>query len=125
MGCPKLEYNFTIIQDDVIYYLKSRYYDSEVGRFISMDDVDEVRTDIPNGLNLYAYCGNNPVMNIDPTGHSFWNWLQQNIFNPIGNAFVSAGVWINNHVVQPVWHGLQHTYNWFNKTSCVFQPIYQ
>ncbi len=26
-----------------------------------------------NGLNLYAYCGNNPVMGIDPNGNAWWN----------------------------------------------------
>ena len=56
-----------------LYYLKSRYYDPQTGRFISADGVDvfeESQTDI-NGLNLYAYCSNNPVMFCDPTGQFF------------------------------------------------------
>ena len=28
-----------------------------------------------NGLNLYAYCGNNPVMRIDPNGNKWWHWV--------------------------------------------------
>ena len=51
-----------------LYYLKSRYYDPEVGRFITIDDISYLAPDIINGLNLYAYCGNNPVMNVDPNG---------------------------------------------------------
>ncbi len=54
-----------------LYYLKSRYYDPEVGRFISIDSIDYVDPDTVNGLNLYAYCGNNPVMNVDPNGNSW------------------------------------------------------
>ena len=53
-----------------LYYLKSRFYDPEVGRFISADTVDYLAPDTINGLNLYAYCRNNPVMNVDPSGHS-------------------------------------------------------
>ena len=52
------------------YYLKTRYYDPETGRFITIDDVSYLAPDTINGLNLYAYCGNNPVMNVDPAGES-------------------------------------------------------
>lgn len=48
--------------------MHSRYYDPEVGRFLSQDDLDYADPETINGLNLYAYSGNNPVMNFDPTG---------------------------------------------------------
>ena len=51
-----------------LYYLNTRYYDPEVGRFISQDDVSYLDPEHINGLNLFAYCGNNPVMNVDPSG---------------------------------------------------------
>ena len=54
-----------------LYYLKSRYYDPETGRFISIDDISYLDPETINGLNLYSYCGNNPVMNVDPEG-TFW-----------------------------------------------------
>ena len=53
-----------------LYYLTTRYYDPETGRFTSADSIDYLAPDTINGLNLYAYCGNNPVMNVDPSGHS-------------------------------------------------------
>jgi len=55
-----------------LYYLQTRYYDPEVGRFINMDSVDYADPETINGLNLYSYCNNNPVMNIDPEGT--WSW---------------------------------------------------
>ena len=51
-----------------LYYLQTRYYDPELGRFLSQDDVSYLAPDTVNGLNLYAYCSNNPVMKVDPTG---------------------------------------------------------
>ena len=56
-----------------LYYLKTRYYDPETGRFITIDDISYLAPDTINGLNLYAYCGNNPVMNVDPEGTWSWN----------------------------------------------------
>ena len=54
------------------YYVSSRYYDPEVGRFISADATDILFEDEDNLLqyNLYTYCFNNPVNMIDFTGES-------------------------------------------------------
>ncbi len=55
-----------------LYYLQTRYYDPAIGRFLNMDSINYANPEALNGLNLYAYCGNNPVMNVDPTGKLFW-----------------------------------------------------
>ena len=62
-----------------LYYLNSRYYDPEVCRFISADAVKYVEPSIFGGLNLYAYCNNNPVMYSDAEGTSFWDDLVKKI----------------------------------------------
>lgn len=51
------------------FWLSSRYYSSELCRFISLDDVDYIDPSSINGLNLYAYCGNDPINYADPSGH--------------------------------------------------------
>ena len=52
-----------------LYYLNSRYYDPETGRFLNQDLISYLDPETVNGLNLYAYCGNDPVNYVDPTGH--------------------------------------------------------
>ena len=47
----------------------SRYYDPQTGRFINADSLEYLDPETVGGLNLYAYCGNNPVMYADPSGH--------------------------------------------------------
>lgn len=82
-----------------LYYITSRYYDPEIGRFISPDSVDYLDPTTINGLNLYAYCGNDPVNRVDPTGHdwqSFWNgvgnWFSKHwIEVTVGTAFIVGG----------------------------------
>ncbi len=54
-----------------LYYYGARYYDPELGRFIQPDTIAP-SLDNPQSLNRYTYCGNNPINNIDPSGHSFW-----------------------------------------------------
>ena len=51
-----------------MYYLKSRYYDPEVCRFINADAFVSTGQGII-GYNMFAYCGNNPVASSDPSGH--------------------------------------------------------
>ena len=53
-----------------LYFLKTRYYDPEIGRFMTIDDIAYLDPENINGLNLYAYCLNNPVMYLDGSGHS-------------------------------------------------------
>ena len=57
-----------------LYYLNSRYYDPETGRFINIDDINVIDTtkDFTNGINLYAYCLNNPVNDCDTDGNLSW-----------------------------------------------------
>jgi len=52
-----------------LYYLQSRYYDPETGKFLNADTMEYLDPESINGLNLYAYCGNDPVMYSDPSGH--------------------------------------------------------
>jgi RHS repeat-associated protein len=53
-----------------LYYLNSRYYDPSIGRFISADSINYLDPSSGQGLNLYAYCGNNPVMYTDISGYA-------------------------------------------------------
>ena len=55
-----------------MYYLKSRYYQPGICRFISADTIEvlDCQGDL-NDKNLYAYCDNNPVMRVD-TGGQIW-----------------------------------------------------
>ena len=52
------------------YYMRARYYDPQVGRFISEDPLGFGGGDV----NLYGYVQNNPVMFVDPSGLAVGDW---------------------------------------------------
>jgi len=72
----------------------SRYYDPEIGRFLNADDVNYLDPETIGGLNLYAYCGNNPIMGYDSTGHwdwnKFWGWISVAALTIIGVGLIVA-----------------------------------
>ncbi|MBE6880614.1 MAG: RHS repeat-associated core domain-containing protein [Ruminococcaceae bacterium] len=53
------------------YYLNSRYYDPITGRFLNEDGFVSTGQGLL-GYNMFAYCGNNPVMRVDPNGDIFF-----------------------------------------------------
>lgn len=73
------------------YYLNSRYYNPEVGRFLNADAF--ASTDISGVLstNMFAYCENNPVNRADFYG-TFW----KEIGGWLSNAWNSITTWVGN-----------------------------
>jgi RHS repeat-associated protein len=70
------------------YYMRARYYDPDVGRFISEDPIGFKGGDV----NLYAYVQNNPVNFVDPSGKIPPNLVTGGIGAAIGGAtaFINA-----------------------------------
>lgn len=56
-------------EESGLYYLRARYYDPGMGRFIN-EDTYEGDISNPLSMNLYTYVHNNPLIYIDPTGFS-------------------------------------------------------
>jgi len=71
-------------EESGLYYLNSRYYDPVTGRFINADSQVEVGNDLL-GMNMFAYCGNDPVNRIDPSGH-FWAELVRFVEEVVAQA---------------------------------------
>ncbi len=71
--------------DTGLYYYNARWYDSELGRFISEDQVDD-----PNNPNIYVYGANNPLINTDPTGNDLASTISS-IVSAIKSFFSGGG----------------------------------
>ena len=80
-------YKYNGEQDEIetgLIFLRNRYYDPILARFISKDSMLGVKKN-PQSLNSYVYCSNNPINFIDPSGNT--------ILVAIGVALVSAAWW--------------------------------
>ena len=77
-------------EETKLYYLNSRYYDPQIGRFINADDIPYLDKSNFNGLNLYTYCLNNPIKYADFWGNSilslFIILLTTTIIGAVGNG---------------------------------------
>jgi len=61
-----------------LYYYGARYYDPEIGRFVTRDQKWGMIKN-PQALNRYTYCINNPMKYIDPDGQDYWKaeWAKE------------------------------------------------
>ena len=68
------------------YYLNHRYYVPFICRFLTMDNLSYLDSSSINGINLFAYCKNNPVMYEDPEGEFLGLlFLMATLFNATGS----------------------------------------
>ena len=77
--------------DTGLYYCNARYYSPMWRRFISPDNTSYLDPESVNGLNLYCYCGNDPVNYCDPSGNSptkWWEWALAGL--AVAGLFVGA-----------------------------------
>ena len=72
-----------------LFMMGHRYYSPELCRFIQPDDIEYLDPSSINGLNLYCYCMNNPIMYADPSGH-MPEWLSTTL-KIIGGVAIIAG----------------------------------
>jgi len=87
-----------------LYYLKSRYYKSDIGRFINSDNPMVIKALTDEALkapseyqsltlmsNLFAYAANNPVMHVDPSGYVWGNhwWNSKAVISNAINTVIT------------------------------------
>jgi RHS repeat-associated protein len=81
-----------------LYYNRARYYNPFMGRFLQTDPIG-----YDDGMNLYAYCMNNPTNLVDPSGNS-------------SEVALIGGLWANN-LPKPDypgnWTSWQNFFGWY------------
>ncbi|WP_242844296.1 RHS repeat-associated core domain-containing protein [Candidatus Soleaferrea massiliensis] len=83
--------------DTGYYYLQSRYYDPEIGRFISADAIVGANENML-AYNLFAYCSNDSVNLYDPTGKM---GIERGI-NRVIKEFWLTHVWLNSRITDRI-----------------------
>ncbi|MCB9298298.1 MAG: RHS repeat protein [Lewinellaceae bacterium] len=85
-----------------LYYYRTRYYDAEVGRFLTRDGFEGVM-DQPLGLNKYNYVESNPIIRVDPTGEAFF--LAPLLFTALKGVAIAGAVNLGLQIVKNVASG--------------------
>lgn len=73
-----------------MYYCQTRYFVPEWGRWLNADNVGFLQFDNINGMNLFAYCNNNPVMYADPSGEFIGSLIAGIIIGGLLSGSISA-----------------------------------
>ena len=108
-----------------MYYLQSRYYSPALGRFISPDSIDYLEPQVIDGLNLYAYCLNNPIMYVGPSGHmpEWAKWLLLGVATGLSIAAMGVGMMISAPLIGGVLIGAGSGFLMGAGTSIVSQGV--
>ena len=91
-------------EDTTLYYLQTRYYDPTTGRFINADDTEFISSSgTAIGDNIFIYCENNPVNNVDYTGQWYTNKHKEMTekMGFSGSAYKTVRDWVYNADAYP------------------------
>jgi RHS repeat-associated protein len=112
-GSENLLYNGKEKDSTGLYYYGARYYDPDIGKFITRDQ-QRGSINSPQSLNRYAYCVNNPMKYIDPTGHDYFKpeWGQKEREGYL--SFFWAFIWIQFMKFKYMSLLATKFYNWCN-----------
>ena len=86
------------------YYLRTRQYDPAAGRFLSEDtywnpnNITAASSSVLQSVNLYLYCGNNPIMFHDPSGNAW-----ETVFDAL--SFIAS---FKDMCEEPSWENLAY-----------------
>jgi len=99
-----------------LYYLQSRYYDPEIGRFINADAFTSTGQGL-TGNNMFAYCGNNPVNYVDSYGLT--PQLPVGRMGPYGELRkIAAGTGLEvHHFIEQRFYGGKEYFMGYNKQN--------
>lgn len=102
-GSDSVRHKFTGKELDKtgLYFYGARYYDSQIGRFVTADTIVQSPYD-PQNLNRYSYCRNNPIKYIDPTGHRWGTFLRSFIGAFVGGVVTGLAVVISGGALAPI-----------------------
>ena len=85
------------------YYLQSRYYDPEIGRFINADSYASTDAAGLLSTNMFAYCENDPVNRSDPSGEAF-SLITIAVGATVGALVNAAGTALSNVAEGKAWN---------------------
>ena len=100
------------------YWVQTRYYNPEWCRWISPDKITYIAPKNVHGINLYSYCGNDPINLVDPTGQSwesFCAWLRRGwnkITSWVKNSVNDAVEWLIENVGVNLVIGAERATDW-------------